>query len=240
MRALLLAGCLVTACGGSGAGRPVSASPHLPAPVKAPVELAQGQSSNAAPESDECRTSADCKAPARCCSNGFQPVNRCTTSCDDHEACSPESRANTCHAATSCVRNVDSHSGGVCRVAEPSVRCGDRRCTGDEPACYWPRATRRGECVAVGPEGGWTEELANRMSGTEMFLECASPADCAGERCCTNGPMPMTSCAGTCASGIDVCDTISDCPTFLGPATGCAADADGPPFLKTCRYDAPP
>jgi hypothetical protein len=39
-------------------------------------------------------------------------------------------------------------------------------------------------------------------------------------------------------SGIDVCDTVSDCPHFIGPPVGCEADPDVLPFLKTCRYQA--
>jgi hypothetical protein len=46
----------------------------------------------------------------------------------------------------------------------------------------------------------------------------------------------MTECAGECTSGIDVCDTVADCPVFVGPPVGCEAAPEGPPFLKTCRY----
>jgi hypothetical protein len=46
----------------------------------------------------------------------------------------------------------------------------------------------------------------------------------------------MTECTGMCMSGIDVCETVRDCPVFLGPPTGCEAAPEGPAFLKTCSY----
>lgn len=121
-------------------------------------------------------------------------------------------------------------------VAAPSVVCDGQRCSGAKPACHWQRGVRRGECVAVGPTGGRTEEVTNQLSERSVLMECASPKDCAGERCCAAGPLPMTSCSGSCTSGIDVCDSIRDCPNFIGPPIGCEAEPDGPPFLKTCRY----
>jgi len=46
----------------------------------------------------------------------------------------------------------------------------------------------------------------------------------------------MTGCAMECASGIDVCSTLADCPEFVGPPTSCRADPEDPPWLKTCHY----
>jgi hypothetical protein len=113
------------------------------------------------------------------------------------------------------------------------------RCSGDKPGCRWNRKKRRGECVAVSDTGAWPEGVMSSLDDHTALLRCASPKDCAGERCCTGGPLPMTYCGGSCMSGIDVCDTIADCPEFLGQPTGCDANPEHPPFLKTCRYRAP-
>jgi hypothetical protein len=132
-----------------------------------------------------------------------------------------------------------SRSGGSCVVASPGTACGTLRCGADKPGCRYDRKQRRGECVAVGDAGDWSESVMSSLDDHTALLRCASPKDCAGERCCTGGPLPMTACAGSCMSGIDVCDTIADCPEFLGPPTGCEADPAHPQFLKTCRYRAP-
>jgi hypothetical protein len=117
-------------------------------------------------------------------------------------------------------------------VTNPSVECGGKRCSGDKPACRWRSDKRSAHCVA---ENAYPEEDETEV-GHSPYMECASPRDCAGERCCASGPVPMVACDGACTSGIDVCDTIADCPVFLGPPIGCAADPKGAPFLKTCRY----
>jgi hypothetical protein len=232
----LVAFWLFAACGRSAAP-PATMSLPTAAPPSVAASAGQAPPKYTSNQPDECSSSLDCARPARCCSNGVEAVNRCISDCQDHEACVPTA-SNSCHAGSRCQPDSSSHSGGACRVAAPSVDCGSQRCSGDRPACHWQRAARHGACVAVGPAGGWTEELAHGLSEGSVFLECSSPKDCAGERCCASGPMPVTACSGGCTSGIDVCDTVADCPNFLGPPTGCAADAEGPPFLKTCRYEA--
>lgn len=177
----------------------------------------------------ECLTTLDCPEKHRCCATG--EVNHCALECEDHEACVPGG-PETCHAGSKC-RPSDTRSGGDCVVASPGVKCGAVRCSGAKPACRYDSKKRRAECIALTEDGYFPESAFAEVAA---LLRCAAPSDCAGERCCTGGPLPMTECTGMCKSGIDVCETVRDCPDFVGPATGCAADPSGPPFLKTCEY----
>lgn len=180
----------------------------------------------------ECLTSEDCGKGLRCCKSS--ELTHCAAECDEHEACVPN-RAGTCHAGSKCEAS-SARSGGECVVAEPGVTCGKVRCSGEKAGCRYDRKKKRGECIALLPGGNWPDAPA---PGTDVALmRCTSPKDCAGERCCTGGPMPMTDCSGQCMSGIDVCETVNDCPDFIGPPTGCTAAPEGPPFLKTCQYGA--
>jgi hypothetical protein len=180
----------------------------------------------------ECLTSEDCPRGLRCCDAGS--INHCSTECENHEVCVP-GRAETCHAGSNCEKS-GSRSGGDCVVASPGVKCGVTRCSGAKPACRYNQKKRRGECIALTADGGWPE---GSFEEGFTLMRCAGPADCAGERCC-GGPLPMTECTGMCVNGIDVCETVRDCPVFLGPPTGCEADPEGPAFLKTCQYQPSP
>lgn len=116
----------------------------------------------------------------------------------------------------------------------PGTFCGDRQCTGETPGCRFDRSKGASECLPL--DGDAWPEAAFTAGGA--LLRCASPKDCPGKACCTGGPLPMTECATDCMSGVDVCDTVEDCPYFVGPPTGCAAHPNNPPFLKTCQYEA--
>ena len=94
-----------------------------------------------------------------------------------------------------------------------------------------------GQCLAL-DNGSWPSSVFEGGDGFAL-LQCASPKDCGGERCCIGGPLAMTACAGSCTSGVDVCDSVADCPNFVGPPIGCEPDPDGPPFVKLCRYAWP-
>jgi hypothetical protein len=177
----------------------------------------------------ECLTTEDCPAGLSCCIAA--EITHCAAECEEHEACVLE-RPTTCHAGSKCVAS-SSRSGGSCVVASPGARCGATRCSGAKPACRYDLKKRRGECIALTPEGNWPD---GSMKADVALMQCGGPSDCAGERCCTGGPLVMTECSGMCMSGIDVCETVQDCPYFLGPPTGCTADAGGPAFLKTCDY----
>jgi hypothetical protein len=181
-----------------------------------------------------CLSSQDCEAGTKCCA--FGELTYCGASCEEHEACVP-GQPETCHAGSRC-EAAGYRSGGACFVASPSTACGKTRCGGDEAGCRYDWKKQRGECFALGPHRSWPESALSSLSDAIALMQCASPKDCAGERCCAGGPLPMTECSGQCMSGIDVCDTIADCPVFVGPPTGCDADPLGPPFLKTCRYAA--
>jgi hypothetical protein len=181
----------------------------------------------------DCLDTRDCQSGLTCCSFGDQ-LTHCAMSCLEHEACAPD-RADACHAGSRCEES-DSRSGGVCVVASPSVTCGAERCSGKKAGCRYDWPKRRGECVSLDAGGAWPESVIVTLKEGIALFRCTSPKDCAGERCCAGGPLPMTECSGECTSGIDVCDTVADCPVFVGPPVGCEADADGPPFFKTCRY----
>jgi hypothetical protein len=183
----------------------------------------------------DCLDTKDCPSGLTCCAVGDQ-ITHCATSCMEHEACSLH-RADACHAGSRCEAS-DTRSGGICLVASPSVRCGAERCGGTTAGCRYDWSKQRGDCVALGAGGAWPESVFATLTSSTALLQCTSPKDCGGERCCAGGPMPMTECSGECTSGIDVCDTVRDCPVFVGPPVGCKADAEGPPFLKTCRYAA--
>jgi hypothetical protein len=181
----------------------------------------------------DCLDTKDCQSGLTCCAFGDQ-ITHCATSCVEHEACTPD-RADACHAGSRC-EPFGTRSGGVCLVASPGVRCGTERCGGSKAGCRYDSSKGRGDCVSVEADGGWSEGVIATLSSGVALLRCTSPKDCAGERCCAGGPLPMTECSGECTSGIDACDTVGDCPVFLGPPVGCEADPEGPPFLKTCRY----
>jgi hypothetical protein len=229
-----LAASLVFACGsntprakpGEAVATSTAAANSVAAPQPASTEV-------------ECLNSEDCSEDLRCCAAEVAGtgLNRCAVECEAAEACTPGHKK-TCHREARCEPNSSTRSGGYCAVASPSVVCGAQRCSGNTPGCRYDRKTGKGECVALSPGGGWPDDPAHPMSADLALLRCASPDDCAGERCCTGGPLPMTQCTGMCMSGIDVCDTVQDCPHFIGPPTGCEADPEGPPFLKTCRYGA--
>jgi hypothetical protein len=182
----------------------------------------------------ECLSSADCPEGVRCCATEGDPgLNHCANECEAHEACVPTG-PRTCHAGSTCSPSAASRSGGVCLVESPGVQCGKQRCGGKTPACHYDRKTRRADCISVPADGALPEDVP--LNEGSALLHCASPSDCASERCCTSGPLPITVCSGMCTSGIDVCSSLADCPEFLGPPIACKADPDGPPFLKTCRY----
>ena len=183
----------------------------------------------------ECLSTEHCAKGLTCCAFiNEMPANHCSVECDEHEACVPGAKA-TCHAGSRCEPTENTSSGGVCLVASPGTACGKLRCSGDKPACHYDKKRQRGECIALTPDGGWPDDRP--MSQDIAPLKCASPRDCGGERCCIGGPLGMTECTGSCTSGIDVCDTVKDCPDFVGPPTGCRPDPGGAPFVKTCVYD---
>jgi hypothetical protein len=124
-------------------------------------------------------------------------------------------------------------------VGASGTACGDVRCSGKRAGCRYERSKRHGECVPLDQNGDWPESVMSSLGDDTALLRCASPKDCPGKRCCTGGPLPMTECTEECMSGIDVCDTVADCPVFIGAPTGCDADPAGPSFLKTCRYRTP-
>ena len=184
----------------------------------------------------ECLSSAQCPTGLRCCNAGFEPgITVCAAECQDREACVPDGSA-TCHPGSHCKPTPDTRSGGSCVVASPGVECGQRRCSGNAPACRYNRKTGRSKCLALNSDGSWPDDPAWPPSDDLLLLECASPKDCPGERCCIGGPLAMSLCTGSCTTGIDVCDTVEDCPAFVGPPVGCESDPEGPAFLKYCRY----
>lgn len=180
----------------------------------------------------ECGHSKDCPGGESCCINDSGTVH-CAPECEASRVCQPGPSA-ACPPGARCEPTPASRSAGVCVEANPSVQCGNERCSGETPVCLFDNAGNTRECLAR--EDDWISRLEH--VGSPFLLNCASPRDCAGVRCCTGGPM-MTECRGMCTSGIDVCDTVADCPEFLGPPVGCEHDPYYPPFIKTCRYGTP-
>ena len=245
---------LVVACGGvrrapSGVvtARDASyaaTSAKAPAPSQ-PDAVAEPSASSSPPAPDgptvvECRSTADCEKGLRCCTDpvGDTQASICQPDCDAHEACVPGNAA-SCSGALACQAVPGIRADGECLAAAPSVACGGTRCSGRKPGCCHSLSSHRERCIAVTP-GRDAPVDRDCDPGPENFvLLCRSRADCGGEHCCTHGSDPVISCEGACATGIDVCATIADCPDFAGPPTGCAVDPDGLPWLKICRYALP-
>jgi hypothetical protein len=128
-------------------------------------------------------------------------------------------------------------------AAAPSVACGATRCSGKKPGCCHSFSNHHEHCIAVTPGRDAPADRDCDPGPDHFAILCRSRADCGGERCCTHGFYPVTACEGACATGIDVCATIADCPHFFGPPTGCSVDPDGLPSVKVCQYafpEAPP
>jgi hypothetical protein len=206
-----------------------------------PRAVAEPSASSSPPASDgptvvECRSTADCEKGLRCCTDpvGDTQASICQPDCDAHEACVPGSSA-SCSGALACQAVPGTRAGGECLAAAPSVACGGTRCSGSKPGCCLSLSNHRERCIAVTPGRDGPADRNCEPGPDNWVILCRSPADCGGERCCTHGFYPLIACEGACATGIDVCRTIADCPHFGGPPTGCAADP-ALPSVKFCRY----
>lgn len=211
-----------------------SASPsNTPKPPPYPDEPAPALASVGA----RCQSSLDCNSGLRCCTPETidAVANRCDAVCINHEACVPGA-SNSCRAPLACKPVPGAPSGGACLGPVPIIPCGSVQCGGATAGCCFDERTGKGRCVSVDTWRIWTDDASCVPDVDVTLALCTSPADCPGERCCTAGPFRWTQCAGECASGIDVCSTLADCPEFLGPPTSCRADSDDPPWLKTCHY----
>jgi hypothetical protein len=215
-----------------------------PAPPQ-PEAVAERSASSSPPAPDqptvvECRSTADCAKGLRCCTDpiGDTQASICQPDCDAHEACVPGSSA-SCSGALACQAVPGTRAGGYCMAAAPSVACGGTRCSGKKPGCCHSLSNRREHCIAVTAGRDAPADRGCDPGPDNFVILCRSPADCGGEHCCTHGFYPITACEGACATGIDVCATIADCPYFGGPPTGCSVDPDGLPGVKICRYAFP-
>jgi hypothetical protein len=185
-----------------------------------------------------CDDTADCSAGELCCANertSYRSGQRCQKApCADHEVCLDRG---SCASGFVCVapRERDSSS-GVC-VTDARVQCGKIRCTPERPICCWDDDRKRATCVARDePCPEWPETA----SGPTLRLECTSPADCRGYRCCLS--MAQSFCAGNCDDpGPWLCRTRADCDPILenfhgqGKFLGCV-NRGLPPGAKVCDY----
>lgn len=187
-----------------------------------------------------CRSSADCQEGLLCCtdtSSDEQP-SHCQSACAAHEACVPDGPP-SCQGELVCTALTSPPLTGACLAATPSVECGGLRCSGSTPGCCHSLATHVERCIAVTPGREGPADTSCKPGPDNAAILCRSPSDCGGESCCTHGFYPVTSCESSCASGIDVCLTVADCPDFIGPPIGCAPDPDLPFGIQVCQYAVP-
>jgi hypothetical protein len=181
-------------------------------------------------EGDFCKSDADCDVGK--CSEQGSGGGRCTTTCDI--------LSSDCGSSDICINRllIDGDLGGTCRY---------RPCGNELQSCPGGRSCVQGDglsvcletCVGLGAACESSAQLCQFTSDDNYCVanECASDADCAGNRCeftegatgrCVSDCIPKSTCAagfaclpagyatGTLTDGIclpvEQCETDSDCP----------------------------
>jgi hypothetical protein len=215
-----------------------SAAPALAAETS-PATTTRATTTQHASALPTCRSSADCQEGLVCCTDTLsdEDPSHCQPACAAHEACVPGGPS-SCPGDLVCTA-LGQPTAGACLAATPSVDCGGLRCSGGTPGCCHSLATHAERCIAVTPGRDAPADTSCQPGPDNAAILCRSRSDCGGESCCTHGFYPVTSCETSCASGIDVCLSVADCPDFIGPPIGCAPDPDLAFGIKVCQYAVP-